>query len=252
MMVTQFSKQVIDELKYYVYIYSDPDTEEIFYVGKGKGNRVFSHLNEQTESEKIKKINAIRGNGKEPKIEILLHGIDDEITALKVEASVIDLLGKDRLTNKVRGWQSALYGRIEISKLVSYYERESIEIPEKAILIRINQLFRFGMSDIELYDATRGIWKVGQDREKVDYAFSIFDGIIQQVYKIEKWFPAGTTFSTRGALNDPGRFEFVGKIADADIINKYIGKSVEHYFPKNSQNPIMYLNVKRQSTYYQI
>jgi hypothetical protein len=31
---------------------------------------------------------------------------------------------------------------------------------------------------------------VGKDREKVDYAFLIFDGIIQQVYKIEKWFPA--------------------------------------------------------------
>ncbi|QEY21607.1 hypothetical protein D0S48_13550 [Psychrobacillus sp. AK 1817] len=40
----QFSKEVINKLKYYVYIYSDPETEEIFYVGKGIGNRVFSHL----------------------------------------------------------------------------------------------------------------------------------------------------------------------------------------------------------------
>jgi hypothetical protein len=40
------------KLKYYVYIYSNPKTDEIFYVGKGKGNRVFAHLQEQSDGKK--------------------------------------------------------------------------------------------------------------------------------------------------------------------------------------------------------
>jgi hypothetical protein len=36
----KFPKIVSTELKYYVYIYSNPITDEIFYVGKGKGDRV--------------------------------------------------------------------------------------------------------------------------------------------------------------------------------------------------------------------
>jgi len=48
-----FPKNVIDNLKNYVYIYSDPITEKIFYVGKGKGNRVFGHLKDKKECEKV-------------------------------------------------------------------------------------------------------------------------------------------------------------------------------------------------------
>ena len=48
----QVSKIVANALKYYVYIYAHPLTHEIFYVGKGKGGRVFNHLQEENESEK--------------------------------------------------------------------------------------------------------------------------------------------------------------------------------------------------------
>ena len=59
-MITSFSQKTIDELGYYVYVYSNPDTHKPFYVGKGKGNRVFSHLIEAKKlylmkSEDIKK-----------------------------------------------------------------------------------------------------------------------------------------------------------------------------------------------------
>lgn len=241
-MSNQLSKALIDKLKYYVYIYSDPDTKEIFYVGKGKGNRLYSHLFDTLESEKVKRINAIRERGKEPQIELLVHGIEDEETAFKVEAAAIDLLGKEFLTNKSRGWQSSRYGRIELNKLISVYEKEPAVITEKAILIRINQLFRYDMTPVELYDATRGIWKVGERRNNAELAFSIFDGIVQQVYRVIQWFPAGSTFSTRNDLDGSDRWEFVGKIAEETILNKYIGKSVGYYFSKSSQNPIMYVN----------
>ena len=42
-----FPKEVIDKLKYYVYLYSDPRDDKIFYVGKGKNNRVFQHLKDK-------------------------------------------------------------------------------------------------------------------------------------------------------------------------------------------------------------
>jgi hypothetical protein len=51
----KFTIEQTEFLKYYVYIYMDPDTKEIFYVGKGKGNRVFSHLNDGSDSDKVKK-----------------------------------------------------------------------------------------------------------------------------------------------------------------------------------------------------
>ncbi|GEM_PF-2758863 len=89
-----FDEDIKRKLKYYIYL--DPDTNDIFYVGKGKGNRVFSHLKDTPDSKsKInEKIREIRNKNKEPQIEILLHGIDDEYLAKKVEAAVIDLLNK--------------------------------------------------------------------------------------------------------------------------------------------------------------
>lgn len=49
----EFSHKAIDNLGYYVYIYSDPDTKVPFYIGKGKGNRCFNHLFLDNDSEKV-------------------------------------------------------------------------------------------------------------------------------------------------------------------------------------------------------
>ena len=241
-MKTKLSPSVIKELGYYVYLYINPIDDSIFYVGKGKGNRVFDHLKDDGESEKANAIREIRANGEEPKIEILVHGLPSEQAAYQIEAAVIDVIGVKNLTNGVRGWKSGYYGRMDIEQLVSLYEREKVKIEEPAILIRANQLYEYGMSEVELYDITRGVWRVGIEREKAKYAFSVYEGIVREVYKIEQWFPAGTTFSTRNphGLDDPERWEFVGKLAESKIRDKYLYKSVEEYF--TSRNPITYVN----------
>jgi hypothetical protein len=100
----KLSRRVIEKLGWYVYLYIDPFSKKIFYGGKGKGNRAFAHLNASGESQKVTIIRKIRRQGKEPRIDILVHGLKNAITALQIEAAAIDLLGKSKLTNENRGW----------------------------------------------------------------------------------------------------------------------------------------------------
>jgi hypothetical protein len=102
------------------------------------------------------------------------------------------------------------------------------------------------MSAQALYEATRGVWKIGARREFARYAFAVVDAVVQEVYEIDRWQPAlTTTYHTRRL--DPelasGRWEFVGRRASEPVRDKYVGKSVTHYFKKGSQNPIRYVNV---------
>lgn len=247
---TEFSKKVIDELGYYVYIYSDPDTRIPFYIGKGKGNRVFNHLFYENDSDKVKKIQEIKAQGKSPIIEILVHGVDEE-TALKVEAAAIDLIGIENLTNIQKGHHSSIYGRIDVDELNFRYNEKMLkeeDIAEDVIMIRINQLFHYGMSEFELYDATRGVWRVNLDQAKrAKYAFSVYDGMVLEVYEIAAWVPAYSTMTSQKEDKDEvkeqnkGRYEFVGKIADEAVRSKYIGAMVSNLLAKGNMNPIKYI-----------
>jgi len=121
----------------------------------------------------------------------------------------------------------------------------SCVVNESALLIRISQYYRAGMSSEELYEVTRGVWVLGQKRSEVRYALAIANGIVQEVYEVKSWHPAGTTpYQTRDKsdVSHPGRWEFVGCPAPAAIRDKYLDKSAAHYFKKGAANPVMYLN----------
>jgi len=51
-----FPPGVKEKLLHYVYVYVDPSNDEIFYVGKGKGDRCFAHLSEKSDGDKIQRI----------------------------------------------------------------------------------------------------------------------------------------------------------------------------------------------------
>lgn len=238
MMITE---NVAAILKSYVYVYIDPRNGEPFYIGKGKGNRVFSHLHDKSETDKVKRIAEIRKCGEEPQIDILRYGLTDGEARL-VEATAIDLIGKARLTNLVSGYHGTSYGRITSQRVVSMLTAKKVKVKHKGILITINRLYRSDMTAEELYETTRGIWRVGATRRnKAEYAFSLYQGIVLEVYRIKQWHPAGTLkYKTRETshFKDSGRWEFSGSVAE-DIRDQYVGFSLG----KAGQNPIRYVNV---------
>ncbi|MBF4487230.1 hypothetical protein [Flavobacterium sp. CSZ] len=125
-----------------------------------------------------------------------------------------------------------------------------LEIKEKAILIRINKTYQSSINKEVLYDYTRGRCKLNPERAKnARYAIAIYKGIILELYEINDWHKAGTTESSRKPNDKPelnstksliGRFEFKGKLASEEIKNKFVNKSVRHYFVKGNSNPINY------------
>jgi hypothetical protein len=205
------------------------------------GNRVL-HLDDGKNNRCSEIIDRIQKEGKEPIIEILVHGLNDDFVAKKIEAAAIDLIGIENLCNKVSGWESVDFGRMGLTELIPIYKKEKAIIEDPVIIIRINKLYHYGMTDRELYDAARGIWKIGKNRDDAVYAFAVFGGIVREVYKIREWLPAGTTASIRGDLRCDGRWEFVGEVAEKSIREKYLFKSVEEYLPNHAQNPIRYVN----------
>ncbi len=100
--------------------------------------------------------------------------------------------------------------------------------------------YQSDMSDFELYECTRGYWKVNVERaDNCKYAAAVYEGIILEVYEIAKWLPAGSTLmESRETRRIPGRFEFVGKIAPERIRNKYVYKSVTGIYSPGNTNPI--------------
>lgn len=228
-------------LKSYVYLYLDPRNGEPFYIGRGKGNRLFTHLSEESEAKKVKRIAEIRRTGGEPRIEVLRYGLTESESRL-VEAAAIDLIGKSRLTNRVAGYHENSFGRITAQRVITMLTAKKVRVEHKAILVTINKLYRSDMTEEELYEATRGIWVVGEKRRGlVEYAMAVYQGIVLEVYRIDEWYPAGTlVYHTRDAseFKSSGRWEFAGRIA-REVRDKYVDFSVG----KSGQNPIRYVNV---------
>ena len=95
----EFPRSVIEKLGYYVYLFTDPTTNKVFYVGKGTGNRIFDHLNRAIssplESDKLDKIRSIQSQGLQVKHSIIRHGLTEkeafEVEAFEAEAFEVEV-----------------------------------------------------------------------------------------------------------------------------------------------------------------
>ena len=99
-----FPDEVIKQLKFYVYRLIDPRNGETFYVGMGRGNRIFAHakgefidsdspdLEEREDAVdlKLQRIKEILAVGLEVGHVVHRHGIERSDVAYEVEAALID------------------------------------------------------------------------------------------------------------------------------------------------------------------
>lgn len=235
------SQSTIEKLGYYVYILIDPRDNSVFYVGKGKGNRVNQHLlgalDEQSEeTEKILRIREIQSLGLSVGLDIIRHELTEK-EAFEVECSLIDLLELKNLTNIQSGHQASERGRMKLDDIKIKYEAEKIKgFDEPMILININRRYKPNMTSEEYFSATKGNWHISKTKASAyQYVASVYIGIIREVFTVSKWLDS----------NEPPRSYFEGIIAPTEIREKYINKSVSEYWKQGSQNPIKYVGVPR-------
>lgn len=184
--VTEFDPKVCETIGVYVYALRDPASGEVFYVGKGVGNRCFAHVEEARENqrgtEKLERIRAILDRGKDVGIDIVRHGLD-EATALEVEAALIDVLGLTDFGNLVRG-HGIDRGLVPAQELQIHYGAKELESDEPLLLIKINRLYEPGMSLEEVYEAARCCWRMDICRaRKVEYLLAVANGIVRGVFR---------------------------------------------------------------------
>lgn len=241
--VESFLLDVAQKLKTYVYRLIDPRNGETFYVGKGKGNRVFSHIGAEQDLEgdeidnKLKRIREIRLAGFEVAHVIHRHGMDEK-TAFEVEAALIDAY--PGLTNIVGGTGGSDYGAMHAKEIIRRYSAEPAEFRHKALLISVNR------SAIErsLYDATRYAWKISKAKARqAEVVLATMQGLIVGAFIAHDWLEATAANFPGRAEGDgaPGRFGFVGEEAPEDLKRLYVGKRVpDQYRKRGAANPIKY------------
>ena len=232
-----FSQAVVEKLDYYVYFLQDPRDSNVFYIGKGFGNRVFNHIDcaveTDGETDKLDIIREILNSGNKVNHFILRHGLTEKI-AFEIEASLIDFIGMENLANLQGGHYSDDFGLKTADEITAIYEAKELSTSEAVLLISINRLYRRDMTEIELYDATRKSWVIGSRKEKAQYAIATYRGLTREVYKIENWYPIEVNGKTRWGFN--------GVQANNEIRDSLRYKSIESFFTKGAANPIKYLN----------
>jgi len=233
-----FSPEVIEKLKTYVYRLIDPRNGETFYVGKGRCNRVFSHIRAEIDTndpnDKLKRIHEIRAAGFDVAHVIHRHGLDDK-TAFEVEAALIDAY--PGLTNAVTGSGSNEFGAMHAQEIVNKYHAEPADFRHRAIIINVNR----SATESSLYEATRYAWKISpQKASRAEIVCAVRFGIIVAVFVAEKWLPAiQEHFPGREPV--PDRYGFIGADASDTIRRMYIGKRLPDEFRKQgAANPIKY------------
>ena len=239
-----FTQEVIEKLQYYVYRLIDPRNGQTFYVGKGKGNRLYAHINdalknyagetymdtdEDEVSAKIKQIREIKNAGLEVIHVIQRYGLTEK-EAFEVEAALIDCYAG--LTNIQNGYSSdrGVNNAEVLQRDLSCEEFQ--DYPElKYCIIKINDYWINERGSI--YETVRKHWKVNLNRIKeIPYVLASHNGVIADVFEVESWYAAPDV---------PGRCMFDGKPAPEEIRKLFINKRLpQRYMKKGMASPVLY------------
>jgi uncharacterized protein len=244
---TQFPAEVARQLFFYVYRLVDPRNGETFYVGKGKGDRVFAHaagalkvsispdqVEDDAVSLKLRRILEVKKSGLDVIMLIHMHGIKNEDTAHQIETAVMECY--PGLTNRVSGRGAREYGVAHVDELIRLYGARPLNRQHNLLLINIGR----SSQEMEIYDAVRAAWRLNKDRaEKAEYVVAHGGGIVLGVFVAQRWMKVTReNFPDRpGAEQD--RWGFEGVEAPHDIKALYMGTRVPKS-RKGAANPIRY------------
>lgn len=262
--IKQFSEMALQQLdRFYVYALIDPRNSQVFYIGKGTGNRVFSHEAEsgkspKSEKSKLQRIQDIERAGYDVKRLIVNWGLT-ESEAFAAEATLINLLNyisPDVLTNIVAGHhihESLTAEDFELQYGAEHLKAEDIQ--HNILCIKINRRYHRDMTPKELYDAVRGIWRASMHTIKskhIEYVFGVYNQLIVAVYKPDEWHyvsvridaPHLDELDTDGFERAQNRVYFT--CADYMQLDEnqqfYLHKSIANLkVNQSAQNPITYL-----------
>jgi hypothetical protein len=251
----RFTDEVCEKIGNYVYRLVDPRNGETFYVGKGKGNRVFDHASAAIKSDeedeidsKLDRIRDIRNEGLEVLHIIHRHEIPDE-AVFEVEAAIIDAY--PGLTNQQGGYRSNSKGPMDSRQLMDKYALPTIEeqIEDKLLLININAC-QNRRDKNAIYDQVHFAWRLSPSRAaKADFVLAVYRGVVVGAFTADEWLEA-----TRDNFPDVdragndlnGRFGFRGRVATDEVWNRFVGergKRLTNEAMKHIQNPIRYWRV---------
>ena len=207
----EFRQKVKEALRYYVYALVDPRNNKIFYIGKGKENRVFQHakgalkdiiedaLSENAPNLKLDTIRSIISEGKKVAYYIIRHNLEEK-EAYLVESTLIDVLTfspfnhDNQLTNLVAGHHQWDEGIKTIEEINVLYDCAKIEVKDGdyILLVNLNQSYNqtkakgvYKRNDI--YESTRKYWRICREKAKqIDYVLGVYKGVVRCVIKVEK------------------------------------------------------------------
>lgn len=261
MAYSKFDSIAAERILFYVYALRDPRNKEVFYVGKGKGNRWFEHIQEarsdpEGASRKLSRIREIEDSGFEVEAYVIRSGIASEHVAYEVEAAVIHTI---KFLEQSGGWLPAdltnlaevhgsKRGLAHVSVLQSVLNAPPAPpISEKVGLFKIGVLWHPLMSMEDVRQATFGWWpesKVKNARRFAKYAFGVSEGIVRGIYRIDESMWRARGVGDRDWEHDVGgkpRWGFPD-CEDAPELNRYLNTSVKHLFKRGDQNSVKFLN----------
>jgi hypothetical protein len=260
---------VSGKLQSYVYLLVDPRTGRAFYVGRGREDRCFRHVQAarlgsdreppapsggQVRYPVLEKIREVEATGRDVRIDILRYGLSPE-EALLVEAAAHDALGFQGEPKLGSQRQSAS----EVGALLA--KRAKFKRAHQVVLLRAG-----GIGADPTYEVARHGWRIGRswiDLASVrspQWAVLVVGNLVAAVHRIDGWEPtvdqgqapdrfaapvgasevgsAGRSGS--GTAGRSGRYSFAGP-HDPELERRYVGKSVAGYLGTGAPSPITYV-----------
>lgn len=249
--ITRFSREAKSLLGYYVYRLVDPRNGQTFYVGKGKNNRVFQHMqgvspkdwtdrskDEEISEEHAKLSRIAEIHGEKLKVICFIHRHDmDEDTAYEVEGALIDAYGT--LTNAQIGHDNRIRGCMCVDQIEKKARAKEVQFDgakDKFVIIKIRRS-TLSYHNGKIYDAVRGNWVIDPRRAKRFPVLACVDGMIEQAFVVNRWEK-----SVPEKVKGRQRFIFSGEPSQ-ELTQRFAGMFLPKSFRRKGQsNPIRYVH----------